>query len=98
MNQLSLMIGNLVISVALLCAVIWVCVRFYWVGLSLKIGFILGWGLLTVVGPAYVAIAIHIPRGDYITAVVALFFGAILAIPWVFIGLPELVKLFKKAK
>lgn len=61
-----------------------------------QICLLIAWGVFTAGLVLFMALAVHIPAGNYGAALLTLLAGSAIYLPWVFFGLPVLVKKLRK--
>ena len=98
MDEIALTLVYGILGIAALAAVAWVAVRSPFVYTSIKALVIVGWGLATFGACIFAALWIHWPRGHTGLAIVCLVFAALLFVPWLLIGYPELRRMWPKGR
>ena len=101
-DQLSMAVGNFVLlgvlSIGLTCLFVWLAVKSPLFLCVIKIGFLVMWALMTVGVTLFAIVAIHIPKASYGAAFFTFIVGGIVSIPWVVVGLPDIIKTVKKTR
>lgn len=92
MDAVAQDIGYVVLGTPLMCGLIWLLIKAPVLSWLFKVALLAGWGLFCVGGPLFVIFAIHLPEGRYGTALVVAALSVVIAAPWFFIGLPELLR------
>lgn len=94
MNYLALQIGYIVIGCASIALLVWLMTHSPLLRWLVKVAALFVWGVFTVGGVLFVVLKVYLPQGRYGVALVTILIGAVICVPWLIFGLPELKKCF----